>query len=44
MTLQVTIPRLFERFQALRLAIPADELVYNEGQNIWGPRELPVTW
>jgi cytochrome P450 len=44
MTLQVTIPRLFERFQALRLAIPANELVYNEGQNIWGPRELPVTW
>jgi cytochrome P450 len=44
MMLHVTFPRLFDRFPGLRLAAPKDELVYNEGRTIWGPRELPVEW
>jgi hypothetical protein len=42
--LQVTYPRLFARFPTLRLVTPKEQLVYNEGRTIWGPRELPVGW
>jgi cytochrome P450 len=44
MMLQVTYPRLFARFPTLRLVTPKEQLVYNEGRTIWGPKELPVGW
>lgn len=43
-TLQAALPRLFSRFPGLRLAVPAEEVVFNEHHNIWGPGHLPVTW
>lgn len=44
MMLQVAYPRLFAKFPALRLVTPKEELVYNEGRTIWGPKELRVGW
>jgi pentalenic acid synthase len=44
MMLHVTFPRLFARFPGLHLVVPKEDLVYNEGRTIWGPKELPVAW
>jgi hypothetical protein len=44
MLLLVALPKLFERFPALRLAADMHDVEYFEGRTIWGPRSLPVTW
>ena len=42
MLLAVTLPALFDRFPALHLAVPAEELRFREDRSIFGVQELPV--
>jgi cytochrome P450 len=44
MMLQLAYPALFGRVPTLRLAVPRQDLVYNEGRTIWGPSRLPIAW
>jgi cytochrome P450 len=42
--LQTAFPALASRIPTLRLAVPFEELSFNEDSHIFGVRELPVTW
>ena len=42
--LQIVLATLLRRLPALRLAVPADQLTYNQDAIVYGLRELPVTW
>ncbi|MER7986350.1 cytochrome P450 [Streptomyces noursei] len=42
--LQVVLPALLTRFPALRLALPAEDVVMRTDTLIHGVHELPVTW
>jgi cytochrome P450 len=42
--LQIVLTTLLRRLPALRLAVPADQLTYNQDNIVYGLRELPVTW
>ncbi|WP_329554150.1 cytochrome P450 [Streptomyces sp. NBC_00696] len=42
--LQIILTTLLRRLPALRLAVPADQLTYNQDAIVYGLRELPVTW
>lgn len=42
--LTVALPALLQRFPALRLGIPADEVPLRTDMNIYGVHRLPVTW
>ena len=43
--LQVALAELLRRFPALRLAVPADQVPVNGGEQItYGVQELPITW
>ncbi|MFC7883469.1 cytochrome P450 [Streptomyces sp. NPDC057376] len=42
--LQVVLETLIRRLPGLRLAVPADDVVWTENRAVRGPRELPVTW
>ncbi|MQY04664.1 cytochrome P450 [Actinomadura macrotermitis] len=42
--LQVAIGSLLQRFPALRLAVPADEVPWKTGLLVRGPNALPVSW
>jgi cytochrome P450 len=42
MELRMAYPALVRRFPSLRLAVPADELVYRELSFVYGLTELPV--
>lgn len=44
MLLQLTYPRLFDRFEGLRLAVPFDALSFRESSSLFGVDELPVEW
>ncbi|WP_181387453.1 cytochrome P450 [Streptomyces sp. Act143] len=45
MELQLALPALFRRFPALRLAVPAEDLVFHrDGPNVYSVAALPVTW
>ncbi len=41
--LQAVFSQLFERFPSLRLAVPADELVFSNAM-VYGVKSLPLTW
>jgi cytochrome P450 len=42
--LQIVLTTLLRRLPGLRLAVPADQLTYNQDNIVYGLRELPVTW
>jgi cytochrome P450 len=42
--LQTVLTTLLRRLPALRLAVPADQLTYNQDNIVYGLRALPVTW
>ncbi|MBK3571832.1 cytochrome P450 [Streptomyces sp. MBT62] len=42
--LQTVLTTLFRRLPGLRLAVPADQLAYNQNNIVYGLRALPVTW
>jgi cytochrome P450 len=42
--LSILLPRLFGRFPALRLAIPAEQLQWQRGLRISGYAQVPVSW
>lgn len=42
--LQIVINTLFRRIPGLRLAVPLEELSFNENSSVYGMPELPVTW
>jgi cytochrome P450 len=42
--LQVALGMLLERFPALRLAVPPDDVPWKASHATRGPRQLPVTW
>ncbi|MFF4159234.1 cytochrome P450 [Streptomyces sp. NPDC001678] len=43
--MRVALPALFNRFPALRLAVPAEDVVLRpETADIYGVKSLPVTW
>lgn len=42
--MRVAFPALVNRFPALALAIPAEEVPLRGGLDIYGPLRLPVTW
>jgi cytochrome P450 len=42
--LQVVLERLLERFPALHVAVPADQLRWTAGTMVTGFEELPVSW
>lgn len=42
--LQIILTTLLRRLPGLRLAVPADQLTYNQANIVYGLRELPVTW
>ena len=44
MLLQLTYPRLFDRFDGLRLAVPFESLSFRESSSLFGVDELPVEW
>ena len=44
MLLLLTYPRLFDRFERLRLAVPFDSLSFRESSSLFGVDELPVEW
>ncbi len=44
MLLQLTYPKLFDRFERLRLAVPFDSLSFRESSSLFGVDELPVKW
>ncbi|MBD0746871.1 cytochrome [Streptomyces sp. CBMA152] len=41
---EILLRSLWDRFPELKLAVPEDELVWERGALIRGPKELPVTW
>ena len=41
---EVMLAALLDRFPSLRLAVPAEEIVWQRKAFIRGPRELPVAW
>lgn len=41
---EILLRSLWDRFPGLRLAVPEEELVWERGALIRGPRELPVQW
>lgn len=42
--LQIAFSALANRIPTLRLAVPLEELSFNEDSHVFGVRELPVTW
>ncbi|WP_405991996.1 cytochrome P450 [Streptomyces sp. NBC_00986] len=42
--LQIILTTLLRRLPGLRLAVPADQLTYNQDNIVYGLRELPVAW
>ncbi|WP_427921476.1 cytochrome P450 [Streptomyces sp. cg40] len=42
--LQTVLATLLRRLPGLRLAVPADQLAYNQDTIVYGLRALPVTW
>ena len=44
MLLQLTYPRLFDRFPHIRLAVPFESLSFRENRPLFGVDELPVEW
>ncbi|GAA2274386.1 cytochrome P450 [Streptomyces ruber] len=42
--LEIALPALFERLPGLRLAVPAEDIPFKDGETIQGMLELPVTW
>nr|WP_235852644.1 cytochrome P450 [Mycobacterium interjectum] len=42
--MQVTLSRLVRRLPGLALAVPADDLRFQNEQEIYGIEELPITW
>jgi cytochrome P450 len=42
--LEVVIPRIFQRFPNLQLAVPMEEIKTKEGSVVYGVWSLPVTW
>jgi cytochrome P450 len=44
MDLQVALTALLDRFPALRLAVPAEEIEWKTGIAVRGPVTLPVAW
>lgn len=44
MEMRIAYPALFDRFPALRLAIPADEVPVRDDMAIYGVHRLPVAW
>lgn len=44
MELQVAIGALLQRYPALRLAVPSDEVPWKTGLLVRGPKSLPVSW
>ena len=44
MLLQLVYPRLFDRFESLRLAVPFESLSFRESSSLFGVDELPVEW
>lgn len=43
--MKVALPALFDRFPALRLAVPPEEVVLRpESADVYGVKSLPVTW
>jgi cytochrome P450 len=42
--LQIALSALFRRLPTLRLAVPEDQLRFQNEQEIYGIEELPVTW
>jgi cytochrome P450 len=42
--LQIVINTLFRRIPGLRLAVPVEELSFNESSSVYGMPEFPVTW
>jgi cytochrome P450 len=44
MLLAVALPALFDRLPGLRTAVPFEHLLFNEGRNLYGLAELPLTW
>jgi len=42
--LQITLPKIFQRFPNLRLAVPQSQIRTKEGSVVYGVWELPVTW
>nr|UPI48934.1 cytochrome P450 [Micromonospora sp.] len=42
--LEIVINTLFARIPDLRLAKPADELSFKDGEQVYGIHEVPVTW
>jgi len=44
MLLQLAYPRLFDRFESLRLAVPFESLSFRESSSLFGVDELPVAW
>jgi cytochrome P450 len=42
--MQEALPRLFQRFPDLRLAVPEDQLRFSDPNLTFGVVELPVTW
>jgi cytochrome P450 len=44
MELKIVINTLFRRIPGLRLAVPVEELSFNDNASVYGMPELPVTW
>ena len=44
MLLQLAYPKLFDRFESLRLAVPFESLSFRESSSLFGVDELPVEW
>ncbi|MFF0015347.1 cytochrome P450 [Streptomyces sp. NPDC005374] len=42
--LQIALPALLARFPGLRVAVPAEEIVFQQGTTVHGVHELPVSW
>jgi cytochrome P450 len=44
MELRIVINTLFRRIPGLRLAVPVEQLSFNDNASVYGMPELPVTW
>ncbi|KRP98738.1 hypothetical protein AOQ72_16620 [Bradyrhizobium yuanmingense] len=42
--LQIALSRLAQRFPALDLAVPAEDITWHTDRDIYSPERLPVTW
>ncbi len=42
--LEIAIPKIFQRFPNLRLAVPMEDIKTKEGSVVYGVWSLPVTW